>query len=61
MVYDEIIGSGSMEVLLFDILGENKSIWYNNLKALVGTYLDIFNKKSNKEIEIVSLKEPIKY
>ena len=60
MAYNKVIG-GSKEVLLLNILGEDKDIQYNNLGVLVGTYLDIFSKESSKEIKVVSLKEPIKY
>ena len=48
-------------MLLFNILGEDKNIWRNNLEVLIGTYLDIFGNESNKEIKVVFLKEPVKY
>ena len=48
-------------LLLLNILGEDKDIWYNNLKVLIGTYLDIFSKEISKEIKVVSLEEPVKY
>ena len=60
IAYNKVIG-GSKEVLLFNILGENKDIWRDNLEVLIGTYLDIFSKESSKEIKVISLKEPIKY
>ena len=60
IAYNKVIG-GSKEVLLLNILRENEDIQYNNLKVLIGTYLDIFSEGSKKEIEVISLKEPIKY
>ena len=60
MAYDEVIGGGK-EVLLLDILGEDKDIWRDDSEVLVGTYLDIFNEESSKEIEVVSLEEPVKH
>ena len=60
IVYNKVIG-GSKEVLLLNILGEDKDIQCNNLKVFIGTYLDIFSEESSKEIEVVSLEEPIKY
>ena len=60
MAYNKVIG-GSKEVLLLNILGEDKDIQYNNLKVFIGTYLDIFSEESSKEIEVMSLEEPIKY
>ena len=60
MAYNKVIG-GSKEVLLLNILGEDKDIQRDNLEVLIGTYLDIFSKESSKEIKVISLKEPIKY
>ena len=60
IVYNKVIG-GSKEVLLFNILGEDKDIWCNNLEVLIGTYLDIFSEENSKEIKVISLEEPIKY
>jgi len=59
-VYNEVIG-GSKKVLLLNILGEDKDMWWNNLRVLIGTCLDVFSKESSKEIKVVSLEEPIKY
>jgi hypothetical protein len=42
-------------------LEKDKDIWYNNLKVLTGTYLEIFSKESSEEIEVISLEEPIKH
>ena len=60
MAYDKVMGSGE-EVLLLDILGEDKDIWHDDLEVLVGTYLDVFDKESSKEIEVVSLEEPVEH
>ena len=49
------------EVLLLNILGEDKDIYYNNLKVLTETYLDIFSEESSKKIKVISLEESIKY
>jgi hypothetical protein len=55
-VYNKAIAS-SKEVLLFNIL----NTWYDNLKVLTGTYLDIFSKESSNKIKITSLEESIKH
>ena len=55
------MGGSKEEVLLLDILGENKDIWRDNLEVLIGTCLDVFGKESSEEIEVMSLEEPIKY
>ena len=60
IAYNEVIG-GSKEVLLLNILGEDKDTQRNNLGVLIGTYLDVFSKESSKAIKFMSLKEPIKY
>ena len=60
IAYNKVIG-GSKEVLLLNILGEDKDIWRNNLGVLIGTHLDIFSKESSKKIKVVFLEEPIKY
>ena len=56
IAYNKVIG-GSKEVLLLNILGEDKDIQCNDLEILIGTYLDIFSK----EIKVASLEESIKY
>ena len=61
IVYNKVIGGGKEEVLLLNILGEDKNIQRNNLKVYIGTYLDIFSKENSKKIKVISLKEPIKY
>ena len=60
IVYNKVI-EGSKEVLLLDILGEDKDIQCNDLGVLIGTYLDIFSKENSKEIKVISLEEPIKH
>ena len=60
MAYDEVMGGGE-EVSLLDISGEDEDTWYNDLGVLAGTRLDIFSEESSKEIEVVSLKEPVKH
>ena len=60
MAYDKVIG-GNKEVSLFNISGEDKDTWCNNLGVLTGTCLDIFSEESSKEIEVASLEEPVKY
>ena len=59
-MYNKVIGV-SKKVLLLNILGEDEDTWCNNLKILVGTYLDVFSKESSKEIKVASLEESIKY
>ncbi len=58
IAYNKVIGGSKEEVLLLNILGEDRDIQYNNLEVLIETYLDIFNKESSKEIKVISLKEP---
>ena len=60
MAYNKVIG-GSKEVLLLNILGEDKDIWRDNLGVFTETYLDVFSKESSKEIKVMSLEEPVKY
>jgi len=60
MAYNKVMGGGK-EVLLLNILGEDKNTWRDNLEILTGTYLDIFSKESSKEIKVVSLEEPVKH
>ena len=60
IAYNKVIG-GSKEVLLLNILGEDKNTQYNNLGVLIGTCLNIFSKESRKKIKVVSLEDPIKY
>ena len=61
MAYDKVMGGNKEEVLLLNILGEDKDTWHNDLEVLVGTYLDIFGKESSKEIKVMSLEEPVKH
>ena len=61
MAYNKVIKGSKEEVLLLNILGEDKNIQRDNLEVLIGTYLDIFSKESSKEIKVMSLKELIKY
>ena len=61
MASNKVIGGSKKEVLLLNILGENKDIWRNNLEVLTGTYLNIFGKESSKEIKVISLEEPVKH
>ena len=61
MAYNKVIKGSKEEVLLLNILGEDKNIQRDNLEVLIGTYLDIFSKESGKEIKVMSLKELIKY
>ena len=61
IVYNKVIEGSKEEILLFNILGEDKDIQRDNLEVLIGTYLDIFSKESSKEIKVMSLEEPIKY
>ena len=53
IVYNKVIGGNKEEVLLLNILGEDKDTWHNDLEVLVGTYLDIFGKESSKEIKVI--------
>ncbi len=61
IAYNKVIRNSKEEILLFNILGEDKDIQHNNLEVLAGTYLDIFSKERSKEIKVIALKEPIKY
>ena len=61
MAYNKVIGGSKEEILLLNILKEDEDIEYNNLKVLIGTHLDVFNKENSKEIKVISLEEPIKY
>ena len=61
MAYNKVIGGSKEEILLLNILKEDEDIQYNNLKVLIGTHLDVFNKENSKEIKVISLEEPIKY
>ena len=61
IAYNKVIGGSKEEVLLLNILREDKNIQYNNLEVLIGTYLDLFSKESSKEIKVISLEEPIKH
>ena len=60
IAYNKVIGS-SKEVLLLNILGEDKNTQRNNLGVLIGTRLDIFSKESSKKIEVAFLGEPVKH
>ena len=60
MAYNKVMGGGE-EVSLLDISGEDEDTWCNNLGVLTGTHLDIFSEESSKEIEVVSLEEPVKH
>ena len=61
MAYNKVIDSGKEEVVLLDISGEDKDTQSNNLKVLTETHLEVFSEESSKEIEVVSLEEPIKH
>ena len=60
IAYNKVVG-GNKEVLLLNILGEDKDIWRDNSEVFIGTYLDIFSEESSKEIKVISLEKPIKY
>ena len=61
MAYNKVIGGSKEEVLLLNILGEDKDTWRDNLEVLIGTYLDIFSKESSKKIKVISLKELVRH
>ena len=61
MAYDKVIGGSKKEVLLLNILEEDKDTQYNDLEVLTETYLDVFNKESSKKIKVASLEEPVKH
>ena len=61
IVYNKVIGGSKEEILLLNILGEDKDTQRDNLEVLIRTYLDIFSKESSKEIKVASLEEPVKY
>ena len=60
MAYDEVMGGGE-EVSLLDISGEDEDTWRDDSGVLAGTCLDVFSEESSKEIEVVSLEEPVEY